>query len=136
MTQAAFCAQNQQSPFKPLDVNQQPKSGGLQPPEGATLLLEGDFPPADPRPPLIPGEWGSPSHPTNHPRLYRQIGSYNNPVKQKKGAAGKHAKVSEGPSRAINVLSVLLRLAPHAAGIPSAFNKDATSSPKQGSPAY
>lgn len=83
MTQPAFNAQNHQSPFKPLDVNQQPKFGGLQPFEGATLLLE-DFPLADPCPPPIPGEWGSPSHPTNHPRLYRQKVSYNNPVKQKK----------------------------------------------------
>lgn len=136
MTQPAFNAQNQQSPFKLLDVNQQPKFGGLQPFEGTTLLLEGDFPLADPCPPLIPGGWGSPSHPTNHPRLYRQKVSYNNPVKQKNKAAGKHAKLSEGPSHAINVLSVLLRLALHAAGIPSAVNKDATSSPKQGSPAY
>jgi len=48
MTLPVFNAQDQQGPFKVLDVNQQPKSGGLQPFEGVTLLLEGDCPLAEP----------------------------------------------------------------------------------------
>lgn len=48
----------QLGPLQPLDINQLPKSEGLETLEGATLLLEGDFPPA------MPKDGGFPSLPT------------------------------------------------------------------------
>lgn len=62
MTQAVFHAQDQQGSFKSLSITwqskfggvqpkfggSQPKFGGLQPFKGVMLLLEGDFPPAEP----------------------------------------------------------------------------------------
>lgn len=136
MTQPAFNARDQQGQFKLLDINQQPKFGGLELFEGVMLPLEGDFPPAEPCPPPTPRGWGFPSHPTNPPGLYRQKVSSNNPPKPKTEAAGKHSKASEGPRSTIIVPSAVRRWALRAAGIPSAFNKDAASSPERGCPAY